>query len=52
MAKEKSIFGWCHDGIHKICRTRFTTYDREYICECDCHAPAPETTEAEEAKNV
>lgn len=45
MDQEKSFtvnktmkFGWCTDNIHVGCTTRFSYYEKDYQCACDCHA--------------
>lgn len=32
-------FGWCMPGSpdHKDCRVRFSYYEKDYHCSCDCH---------------
>jgi hypothetical protein len=31
-------FGWCNDNIHEGCRIRFSFYEKDYQCACDCHS--------------
>ena len=35
--KRTQKFGWCQDDIHAGCRVRFSFYNFDYQCACDCH---------------
>lgn len=34
---DQQKFGWCRDNTHTGCRIRFSYYEKDYRCSCDCH---------------